>query len=181
MRELALNILDLIENSIKAEANVIHVAVDADRKSDRLSIIVEDNGFGIDAPGERAADPFYTTGKGKKVGLGLSFLQAAAEQAGGTMRIGRSRLGGARIDAEMRMSHIDRLPIGDIAATISSIVCTNPDIEIVCRLRSNGREYLMRSTDVAREAPVGMRGGLAVARLVMTKLKHAVEDLELGD
>lgn len=181
MRELALNILDLIENSIKAEATVVHVTVDADRAEDNLLIIVEDNGAGIEAPAEVATDPFYTTGKDKKVGLGLSFMQAAAEQADGRLKLGRSRLGGARIYAEMRMNHIDRMPLGDIAATISSVVCTNPDIEVVCRLRSDGREHLLRSSDIAREVPVGMREGLAVARQVMLKLRIAVKDLELGD
>ena len=72
MREIALHVLDLIENSIRAGAAVISVSVDEEPAEDSLVVSVEDDGPGLSVPGDTAVDPFFTTKEGKKTGLGLS-------------------------------------------------------------------------------------------------------------
>ena len=68
MREIALHILDLIENSLRAQASAIAVTVEAVPAQDLLRIVVEDNGSGLKVPPETVLDPFYTT---KQLGRGL--------------------------------------------------------------------------------------------------------------
>jgi hypothetical protein len=181
MRDLSLHILDLIENSIRAQATAIHVSIVQDVARDTLQIVVEDNGTGISVPQEVATDPFYTTKSGKRVGLGLSLFCSTAEQAGGSVAIGKSPLGGASVTAVMKLSHLDRVPLGDIAATLSSVVCTNPDVELVCRLRVGEREVVLNSSDIAKELPVAQRCGLAVARQVLEKVNAARAALDVVD
>jgi len=108
LREIALHILDLIENSIRAGATVISVAVEEEPDQDLLLLSVEDNGPGLGVSGETAADPFFTTKGGKKTGLGLSMLKFRAEQAGGSFRLESSSLGGLAVRAAMPLSHVDR-------------------------------------------------------------------------
>ena len=174
MRDLSLHILDIIENSIRAGATVIWVTVAEYPDRDLLEVIVEDNGAGLPVTPEQALDPFYTTKKGKRTGLGLSLFRGAAERAGGDLTIGQSELGGVAVKATMQLSHVDRSPLGDLAATLSSVVCTNPDLELRCRLVAGEQECTVQVADVARELPIGERCGLAVARRVSEKIREGL-------
>ena len=179
MLELSLHILDLIENSIRAGVTVIKVTVAEDPVRDFMKIVVEDNGGGLSVPPSVALDPFFTTKNGKRVGLGLSLFRAAAEQAQGKLTISKSKLGGLAVTATMKLSHVDRSPLGDLAATLSSVVCTNPNIELTCQLRVGKRECVVSVSDVAAELHLGECRGLAVARQLSEKIKSAIVSLEV--
>jgi anti-sigma regulatory factor (Ser/Thr protein kinase) len=179
MRDLSLHILDLIENSIRAGASVILLTITENLDEDKLHVVVEDDGSGFRVSSSEATDPFYTTKKGKRTGLGLSLLRAAAEQAGGELTVYRSRFGGAAVKATMRLSHVDRSPLGDLAATLSSLACTNPDIDLWCRLRVGDEESVVRFSEIAQELPLGECRGLAVARRVCERINTALASLEV--
>ncbi len=208
MRDLSLHLLDLMENSIRAEATVISVTIEQDPAKDKLRIVVEDNGPGLAVSAEQALDPFYTTKAGKRTGLGLSLFQGAAERAGGRVTVGRSPLGGVLVAACMRLSHVDRSPMGDLAATLSSVACTNPEVDLWCRLvryadeipdsksqipdsrpvtpdsraTAGGRvarEWVVRSSEVEKELPLGGRCGLAVARRLAEKVREGMAAVEI--
>jgi anti-sigma regulatory factor (Ser/Thr protein kinase) len=181
MRDLSLHILDLIENSIRAGASIVSISVAQDPAKDLLEISVEDNGRGFSVPAEVATDPFYTTKEGKRTGLGLSLFRAAAERAGGTLEMGKSTLGGAAVKATMRLSHVDRSPMGDLAATISSVVCTRPGLDLWCRLANGGRERLVRVSDEMRRLGAGERCGLTLARIVWDRIRAAIAELGFVD
>ena len=181
MREIALHILDLIENSIRADATVISVAVEEEPDQDLLILSVEDNGPGLGATGETAADPFFTTKGGKKTGLGLSMLKFRAEQAGGSFRLEASSLGGLAVCAAMPLSHVDRSPLGDLAATLASVVCTNPDVELRLCLRVGSREWRVSTADIARALPVGGRSEIAVARRMRERIAEGLSALHVTD
>lgn len=179
LREISLHILDLIENSIRAGASVIAVAVMEDPVRDILEIIVEDNGPGLNVPFEMATDPFYTTKPGKKTGLGLSLLRFMAEQAGGKLTLDKSKLGGLTVKTTMQLSHIDRNPLGDLAATLSSVVCTNPDLDLRYRICVGERECVVWVAKVADKIAHNDRGGLTIARHVYQQLTDGLETLEI--
>ena len=171
MRELSLHILDLIENSIRAGATVVALTIDEKTDEDVLEIVVEDNGPGLSVPPEKALDPYYTTKHGKHTGLGLSLFKATAEEAAGQLVVGKSALGGVSVTAKMQLSHIDRRPMGDLAATLSSVVCTNPHLDVWCTIRSKQGECKFRVSDIATELYANERGGLAIARRVSEKVR----------
>ena len=191
MREIALHILDLIENSIRAQATIIAVSVEAMPEQDLLRIVIEDNGTGLKVSPEAALDPFYTTKSGKRTGLGLSLFRGAAESTGGRLTLGKSSLGGAtsrgpglKVTVEMGLTHVDRNPLGDLAATFSSVVCTNPEIDFRFCLRTArhgaanvGGERVCRINvfDLAGELGQDRCGGLAVAQKVMEKIRAELE------
>lgn len=179
MREIALHILDLLENAIRAGATVIAVDVEEEPDRDLLCITVEDNGPGLGVPVETAADPFFTTKEGKKTGLGLSMLKFRAEQAGGSFRLERSLLGGCAVRARMPLSHVDRSPLGDLAATLASAVCTNPDIELRSRLRVGTREWRVSSAEITRSLPAGNRSEIVVARRMRERISEGLAALHV--
>lgn len=129
MRELALHLLDIIENSVSAKADTIRIAVEENHATDRLRMSVEDNGAGMSAEMvARVTDPFVTSRTTRKVGLGIPLLKAAAEGCNGGLTI-QSTLGqGTCVAVEFQLSHIDRMPLGSLAATILTLVVGSPEV-----------------------------------------------------
>ena len=149
MHDLSLYLLDILENSVRAGATVIGTTITADLAADELTMLVEDDGPGLPVEPEQALDPFFTTKSNKKTGLGLSLFRQAAEAAGGGLSVGRSdELGGVAVRAWMRLGNVDRPPLGDIAASIATMVVTNPEIEFRIDLTDDGARTSLRGADI---------------------------------
>jgi len=159
LRELSLHILDLIENAVRARATLVAVTVEEQPQWDTLSIAVEDNGTGLSVPAEKATDPFFTTKQGKRTGLGLALFRSQVEQAGGELALERSALGGVAVRAVLGLSHVDRSPLGDLAATLSGWAATNPELELRLCLKAGRRERVLSNRPPAGIQAAG--GGAA--------------------
>lgn len=119
MRELSMHILDALENALEAGATQVELKVVEDIEADRLTIVVSDDGRGMDAAAaRRALDPFYTTRTTRHVGLGLPLLAAAAKRCDGDLRLESAPEKGTRLTATFRYSHVDRAPLGNMADTV---------------------------------------------------------------
>lgn len=129
MREIALHLLDIAENSVAAGARDIVLAVGEDLQTDRLTASVQDNGKGMDEEMlQRVVDPFVTSRTTRKVGLGIPLLKAAAEACNGGLEI-HSQVGiGTHLTVTFQHSHIDRMPLGDLSSTVLTLVVAYPDI-----------------------------------------------------
>ena len=129
MREIALHLLDIAENSVTANAKNITLTVCEDLRGDRLTASVIDDGKGMSV--EMAAsvtDPFVTSRTTRKVGLGIPLFKTAAESCNGKLVI-ISEIGkGTRLDVEFQHSHIDRLPLGDLSSTMLTLFVAYPQI-----------------------------------------------------
>jgi len=138
MKELALHILDIAENSVAARAQNIALWIDEDLQADRLLIRIQDDGKGMDEEtARRVVDPFVTSRTTRKVGLGLPLLKAAAESCHGDLVIHSKPDQGATVEVTFQHSHIDRMPLGDVAATMLSLIVAHPEIH--WRLEYTGR------------------------------------------
>ena len=132
MQEISLNILDIVQNSIRADATLIEVIIEEAPSADVFAFTVKDNGSGMDQEMvKRVTDPFVTTRTTRKVGLGISLLKSLAQQAGGDIKL-ESEVGvGTIIRADFSYNHIDRQPLGDISAVMVSLISMNPSIDFV--------------------------------------------------
>lgn len=144
MTELSLNVLDVAENSTRAKASLIQITVDADTAADRLSITIADDGCGM-TPEQVAqvTDPFFTSRTTRKVGLGVPFFKYAAEAAGGSFSIESQPGVGTTVIASFVLSHIDRMPLGDITSTIHTLVVYHPETDFLYEYRYNGRSFVL--------------------------------------
>lgn len=134
MQDISLHILDIVENAITAKATQIDVRITEDQRKDLLTIIIEDNGIGMDEISVHSAlDPFWSTKPGKRIGLGLPFLAQAARESGGTLSIESRPKVGTKIVAEFARSHPDRKPLGDIHGTIRLLEKTHPEVSFTLR------------------------------------------------
>lgn len=132
MKELALHILDIAQNSIAAEGTLITIHIIEDINNDRLEINIKDNGKGMEEEVLiRALDPFYTSRKTRRVGLGLSLFQTAAQQCDGDLYIESEKGKGTSVKAIFKHSHIDRSPIGSMADTLITLIQGNSSIDYI--------------------------------------------------
>ena len=149
MTEISLNILDVVQNSIRAEASLIEISVLADSKSDTLTILIQDNGTGMSIQEvQKALDPFYTTRTTRKIGLGIPFFKYAAESTGGNFEI-RSKPGtGTLVTAVFTLSSIDRMPLGDMTSTMHLLITMNPQIDFSYLFKIDGCSFKLDTREI---------------------------------
>ena len=136
MRELSLNILDIAQNSLSAGAGLVTLTVDED-------------GRGMDADTlQRVRDPFYTTRTTRKVGMGIPLFRMAAEMTGGSLDIVSEPGKGTAVTASFSLSHIDRMPLGDMAGTVTALIRLNPGVDFVYRHTVDGRSFEMDTREL---------------------------------
>lgn len=129
MKDLASHIMDIAQNSVRAKASEIEIVIEGHLDENRLSILIRDNGCGMDeATLKRVRDPFFTSRTVRKVGLGIPLLQQNAERTGGKVNIISEAGKGTVIEATFGYTHLDRPPLGDVAGTIGLLVMANPEI-----------------------------------------------------
>ena len=131
MKELSLNILDVAKNSVSAGALNIIISLVLDDNG-WLTLTIEDDGCGMtEETVKNVVNPFYTTRKTRKVGLGLPLLKLAAEQTGGELQL-TSSVGedhGTMVYATFNTRSIDFMPVGDIVSTICILIAGSPEID----------------------------------------------------
>ena len=129
MQDLALHILDVVDNSLAAGATRIGVHVVEDPAADRLLVEITDNGRGMDRKMRtRALDPFFTTKPGKAVGMGLALFAQAARESGGSLKVESADGKGTTVRAVFGLGHPDRRPLGDLSGTMSLLAEAHPQV-----------------------------------------------------
>jgi len=131
MEELSLHILDVCQNSIKANATLIQILIHEDILNNRLTIEIIDDGDGMDEETrKRVDDPFFTTRTTRKVGLGVSLFKMAAEATNGELKIESRKQSGTKIKATFTLNHIDLAPLGDIEDTLVILALNEEQIDV---------------------------------------------------
>ncbi len=142
--EISLNILDIAQNSISAGASRIGITVNTQTASRLLTVIIEDNGHGMSAEVlESVDDPFFTTRTTRDVGLGIPFFRQEAEATGGSFAIASDPGAGTIVTAVFCTDHIDCVPLGDVNATIRSLVTMEPLIDFCYTRIVDGQSFVM--------------------------------------
>ena len=151
MRELSLNVMDVAQNSVRADARLITITVTESERSDSLTISIADDGCGMTAEQvSQVIDPFFTTRTTRKVGLGVPLFKLSAEQTGGSVSIESEPGKGTTTTARYVKSHVDMTPLGDINSTITILIRCNPDIDFVF-IRSNDEHSFTLDTRELRQ------------------------------
>ncbi len=133
MDELSLYVLDISMNSVRAGASEIVITIV--EEGEWLTFTVSDNGCGMTAEQlEKLDNPFFTTRKTRKVGLGIPFLKMLAEMTGGYVKIESvsekvSEKHGTTTKAVFGRHHIDFIPLGDMTSTVTTLIQGSPDID----------------------------------------------------
>lgn len=130
MKDISLHLLDIVQNSLAADALKVIITLELD-DSNRLGISIRDNGKGMDQETlAKVTDPFITSRDTRKVGLGIPLLKASSERSGGEISINSIKGKGTDIKATFCIGNIDRPPLGDTGETIACLVMMAPLVEL---------------------------------------------------
>lgn len=152
MKDLSLHLMDIMQNSVAADATYVEVGISTDIDINLLTLYVEDDGRGMsEETVKRVSDPFYTTRTTRKAGLGIPLLKAAAELAGGTLDICSKEGQGTRITATFEINNIDRKPLGNVPETLTMSIMSYPDMEFHLIMKNGKSEYIFKTEEIREQ------------------------------
>jgi len=139
-------VLNLCVNARDAmpEGGYLEVATEVDRRGERLRLIVEDSGVGME-PGtiQRLFEPFFSTKGEGGTGLGLSVVYGIVKSLGGDVRVKSAPGKGARFDIFLPMQ-----PSAERTEVVTEVepVCGHGELILLADdesvLRELGKEIL---------------------------------------
>lgn len=178
MQELSLHILDIVQNSIQADAKHIEINVEENSVKNLYLIRICDNGKGIDKETlQKVLNPFYTS-KAKKTGLGIPLLKQHAELAGGNLHI-ESELGsGTTVTATFKHNNIDRQPMGDIASTLCGLIRSYPAIRFKYKHKIESNEFYFDTEEIKAQLEEVSIETPEIIRFIKELITSNIEELE---
>ena len=143
-----------------------------------LGMTIRDNGCGMSKEVlETITNPFSTSRTTRKVGLGLSLLQAAAEQCNGAMTIESEEGKGTVVTVTFQYDHIDRVPLGDMASTLVTLIGGTPEIDFFYRYQINEHVFEFNTVDVKQELEDVPISDMSVIHFLAEYLQSNIEQL----
>lgn len=150
MKTITDHIVDILQNSTRAGATEVKLDVIVGSEEGMLEFIISDNGSGIpDDIIETVADPFTTTRKTRRVGLGLPLLRQHASLAGGSLEITSAKGSGTVIRASFGIDSIDRQPLGNLGEAVTLFITGNQGVNLVFSYSSASGTYNVSSSDIS--------------------------------
>ena len=136
MKELSLNILDISKNSVKAGASLTEILLE--ETDQKLILKIIDDGCGMKKEMvDSVTDPFTTTRTTRPVGMGIPLLKLAAEMTDGSFNIESRHFEeypenhGTEVTAIFNKNHIDFTPLGDVIASITTLIQGSPNADFL--------------------------------------------------
>ncbi len=179
MRTLSDHILDILQNSISANATLIEIIVEENKKSDICSLRIIDNGCGMNEEIlKEATNPFFTSRKTRKVGLGLSLLKQNAEMSNGKFSLTSKPEKGTEVEAIFQLSNIDRQPLGDIWNTFYLTMLSNETVELIYLHKTDNGEFRINSTEIREMLGEVSLKQKEIREAIIELIKNNLRDIE---
>lgn len=162
-------VLDLVQNSVEAGAGSIEV--DIDEAMDGVRVRIADNGCGMDEHEKAMAfDPFCSKGAkhpGRKVGLGLPFIEQAVKLAGGWFSLKSEKGKGTEEQFFFPQANVDSPPLGNLVLLFTALLSMAEKSELkIRRTRSrDGLSYEVNKSELVEAAgDLGTASSLSLVR-----------------
>ena len=148
MEDLAMQMLEIIMNSIHANARKIRIEITDSEREDSVAMEIVDDGRGMNqALLQRVADPFTTTRTTRKIGMGVPFMKGLTEQCDGTFRISSQPGLGTTLRATVQRSHIDTPPMGNLGEMMMNAIQADEKIDYDFRYRTDTGEFVFQTAE----------------------------------
>ena len=173
LNEISLNILDIVQNSIKAKASLVHVSVNISTSDNLLTVIVKDNGCGFDIKAyEKAKDKHINNH-----GYGIPLFKESAEKTDGEFKISSSIGHGTEIISSYILNSPCRAPLGDINATVETLIFCCTDVDFVYTYEVDRKSFTLNTKEIKEiigDIPIN---NTEVSDFVKAYLKENTDDL----
>lgn len=152
MEDISSHIMDIVMNSVTAEAKHISVIIEKDPRTSILGLTIADDGVGMDdETAQKVQDPFFSTKTGRKVGLGIPLLKGTAETTGGSFELTSARGAGTTIRATFDSRHPDLPPMGNVRDTFFVLIASHPDVDFNFHYFVDGKDFTLDTGELKRE------------------------------
>lgn len=179
--EISLHVLDIAENSISADADFIEIEITVHTNARRIRVRIRDNGCGMEEEQLRACEsPFYTTRTTRKAGLGIPLMKHSAECTGGSFAITSAKGQWTELVAEYCTDHADCIPLGDMAATVYSLVRMNKALDFYYQYRVDARQFVFDTRQIRKiigEIPLD---SVEISAFIKDFLRENIQEIDLG-
>jgi len=181
VRTLSDHIFELVQNSLNAGARTIHVMIVENVGMNSFSITIKDDGNGIKPDHlPKIKNTFFTTRprENRRIGLGLSFMDATCQRAGGELTITSEYRNGTTVEACMEHDCIDRPPLGDLSDLFTSLLLSTMENNVIWHLEHefDERGYSLKNRATLDELNIFSYGESGVRE----KLYDYIMDKEMG-
>lgn len=147
LKELSLNILDIAQNSIRANSTLIEISVIISTAENSLIITVKDDGCGFDtAECEKRLQKVDNSNRNN--GLGLLLLKNSAEKTGGKIELCSKKGSGTEIKAFYILNSPLRPPLGDVEETVEALMFCCKDIHFIFTFKQDAREFVLDTVQI---------------------------------
>lgn len=181
MFELSLYILDIAQNSVAAGASNIDIRVSADTVKDVLTISISDDGTGMSAEFlAGVTDPFTTTRKTRKVGMGIPLFKMEAEKTGGTFEIHSVKGKGTRVSATFGFSSVDRLPLGSLGGCVAVLLTAQTAPDILLEFDFNGQAYTFDTRQIKQTLNTSELNDAVTIEYLSSMIDENIQSLNKG-
>ena len=174
LNEISLNILDIVQNSIKADASLVHIYVNISTFHNLLTVNVKDNGSGFDV---KAYENTKNISKNKHGGYGIPLFKESAEITGGRFKISSVAGHGTEVTSTYILNSPCRAPLGDINATIETLIFCCANVDFVYTYEVDGKSFTMNTKkikEIIGNIPIN---NTEVSDFVKAYLKENTDDL----
>lgn len=178
MKELALHVYDLMENSTAANSKDVFLTIRDSLKDNVFHFTIEDNGKGMSPEFlARVTDPYTTSRTTRKVGLGLPLIKMNTENCNGGLNL-ESEVGkGTTLKFWFEHNHWDRPPMGDLTGTLVMLFSQHEDIHFVFRYITDNDEFVF-DTEEVKEALGGMSmNNLEIINMLKEMISENLKDI----
>jgi len=153
LKDLSMHVLDIMGNSIRAGARLMELSITENREENTYSIAFRDNGCGMEKELlDQVLDPWFSSRKERRVGLGLSLLKQNTEMCGGNFNLrstpGMNGDGETVLEVQFEHDHMDRPVAGDLAESVMIMVSSWPDRDFVYTHRTDEGNYRFDTKEV---------------------------------
>lgn len=180
MNDLALHLIDIVQNSLAAGASLITVRIEENPRDNFLLMSVEDNGCGMNEEQlKKLSDPFFTSRTTRRVGLGVPLLRQTAEQSGGKLEVVSQPGKGTSLTARFLYDHLDRPPLGDVANAIVLMISANPGVDFAYRYSYNEKSYEITTRQLKETLDGTPLNDLYIMEMVEEMIRENQNDLKV--
>jgi anti-sigma regulatory factor (Ser/Thr protein kinase) len=180
MKEIALHILDIAENSITAGADRVELSIELKQADKALQIAIIDNGKGMSKEMlSMTTDPFFTSRTTRKVGLGIPLLRQHAEMTGGGVEVRSEENKGTQVTAMFDAGHPDIQPPGDIAGCWWLLASGNNETDIVLKSKTDQGSFEIGSAQVREELEIDRLTGNELKEQLTGLIQNNLEEIGL--
>ena len=132
MNDISSYILDIVQNSIKAGSNTVEVKVVENFEKAKLTIVIKDDGCGMDeSTMEKLYDPYFTTRSTRKIGLGIPMLLELCDMCNGSLEISSQINKGTTVEIELDLNNYDLPEFGKVDDLVISIISNDKDVDLI--------------------------------------------------